>query len=931
MGTSKTQVEPDSSPTTGVPANEQVQPAPELNNGPVHINKTGSFLPPPNSQTSSGCMKCGHTSGAGRAQQSTMAQRQLGNAHLSHMLSGPQTKIPVGQPGDRYEQEADEVASRIVSGQKVARISRIALGGQALPVERQEEEEEEEAPVQAKPLKRQTEEEELLQGLPVQRQPPEEEELMQGMPVQRQLMEEEEEAVQAIPLKRQAEELPEQPGGEETWPESSDTEMQAAEGVQTKANADGGSEVEDSDVESRLRSPGGGRPLSEGVKTKMETSMGADFSAVRIHDNTQDQDDAKSLGAKAFAYKSDVWIGKGASEGDSKLMAHELTHVVQQGSAPRRAPTYQKTDIQPALSVARLQRQKDSTDTSPLKPDDLGAKIGEYGIAYKKEGVNLRDYPASNPNSKVIARLKFNTRMYVDSVLDDYYFVGTDDGRYGYVATTHVKTNLPEPDSKIYHIKEGDTALGISRKHFGGGAEWGSDHRFFVNGLVYVNRGTGNRGIYKPDPKADWDTTEVRAGYMIWVPSLKFMQSLQGVVKSGSITYEAWQTVKNVAIAIGEFLLGTGAFVVGLLHGALESVWDVFVGLKDLAVMAWDLVKWLFGLITGDSKGLFDSLKDVNWSELVQGWIDDFDAKWNHDSILKKWHFRGWVIGYAIAEVLMLFFSGGIIQGIKWVGKSAKVAKVISKIPKIAKLKEAAKTSKVGQKFSKALEATKGAKVAVNAWQEWAIKTLKFPVDSLVDLSAKAVQRLKSIPKWAQEAISKMGRAEKLDILGCHSPCKVFIRAIWRRLERVVEVRGVLVRGFRNAGELVERVGNLRNRLFRTGLDDAVIGLRGSSITGVSAKGGEFRWLRTAEAKASDVDFFFTSTKLERKLDSLGASFKPGGWMTLKELNRHAPDVVKVLSEFGDETLQQLGRKGSAFLLRKSTADALKAGEHIIF
>ena len=195
---------------------------------------------------------------------------------------------------------------------------------------------------------------------------------------------------------------------------------------------------------------------------------------------------------------------------------------------------------------------------------------------------------------------------------------------------------------------------------------------------------------------------------MIWVASLKFMRSLQGIVKSESITYEAWQTVKDVATAVGEFLLGTGAFVVGLLHGALESVWDIFVGLKDLAVMAWDLVKWLFGLITGDSKGLFDSLKGINWGELVQGWIDDFVAKWDNESILKRWHFRGWVIGYAIAEVLMLIFSAGIIQGIKWVGKSAKVAKVISKLPKIAKLAEAAKASKASQKFLKVLQATKG-------------------------------------------------------------------------------------------------------------------------------------------------------------------------------------------------------------------------------
>jgi hypothetical protein len=340
-------------------------------------------------------------------------------------------------------------------------------------------------------------------------------------------------------------------------------------------------------------------------------------------------------------------------------------------------------------------------------------EISDYGIAYKTEGVNLRDKPGSRPDSTILVRLPFNTRMYVHSLSDGHYLVGTDDGRFGYVSVSHIKTGLPEPDAKIYHIRPGDTALSISRGHYGGEARWGADHRFFVNGLVHVNQGPGKRGIYKPDPGADWDTTAVQAGYMIWVPSLTFMRTLRGVVGSGSITYGAWEKVKHAAIAVGEFLLGTGAFIVGLLHGALESVWDVLVGLKDLLVLAYDLIKWLIGLISGDSKGIFDSIKDVNWGELVQGWIDNFEAKWKHGSLLKRWHFRGWVIGYVIAEILMLIFSGGVIQGIKWIGKSAKVAKVISQIPKIARIGETAKNSKIGRNFSRALN-TSGRTAAVS-------------------------------------------------------------------------------------------------------------------------------------------------------------------------------------------------------------------------
>ncbi|MBC8076701.1 MAG: DUF4157 domain-containing protein, partial [Chloroflexales bacterium] len=42
--------------------------------------------------------------------------------------------------------------------------------------------------------------------------------------------------------------------------------------------------------------------------------------------------------ARAFTYGSHIWLGRGESESDQRLMAHELTHVVQQGSAPGHAP-----------------------------------------------------------------------------------------------------------------------------------------------------------------------------------------------------------------------------------------------------------------------------------------------------------------------------------------------------------------------------------------------------------------------------------------------------------------------------------------------------------------------------------------------------------------------------------------------------------------
>lgn len=88
----------------------------------------------------------------------------------------------------------------------------------------------------------------------------------------------------------------------------------------------------------RISAPDAGRPLSPALRSEMEGALGADFSGVRIHDTPQAQADAESLGARAFTHRSGIWLGPGSSANDRGLMAHELTHVVQQGAAVRRKP-----------------------------------------------------------------------------------------------------------------------------------------------------------------------------------------------------------------------------------------------------------------------------------------------------------------------------------------------------------------------------------------------------------------------------------------------------------------------------------------------------------------------------------------------------------------------------------------------------------------
>jgi len=89
----------------------------------------------------------------------------------------------------------------------------------------------------------------------------------------------------------------------------------------------------DSDTESALKSQvgGGGRPLDGRIRGSMESAFGSSFDHVRIHDDHKAADLSNRVQAKAFTIGSDIFLGAGSSSSDHGLLAHELTHVIQQG------------------------------------------------------------------------------------------------------------------------------------------------------------------------------------------------------------------------------------------------------------------------------------------------------------------------------------------------------------------------------------------------------------------------------------------------------------------------------------------------------------------------------------------------------------------------------------------------------------------------
>lgn len=139
-----------------------------------------------------------------------------------------------------------------------------------------------------------------------------------------------------------------------------------------------------------------GKPLDPAIKQDMGQRFGHDFSQVRVHTDFAAEQSAQDINARAYTVGHNIVFGAGGfapgSHEGRKLIAHELTHVVQQtgaagihvgqgGEKPALSSTegrhtIQKQEAQPTVSP---EKEKEKTDDSkltvqPTEPDFLGLK-----------------------------------------------------------------------------------------------------------------------------------------------------------------------------------------------------------------------------------------------------------------------------------------------------------------------------------------------------------------------------------------------------------------------------------------------------------------------------------------------------------------------------------------------------------------------------
>ncbi|MHC5767129.1 MAG: eCIS core domain-containing protein [Nostoc sp.] len=287
-----------------------------------------------------------------------------------------QAKLTIGEPGDKYEQEADQKARQVM--QKIHQPQSEQLQREELPDDEDELQMKPEGSIQREELL----EEEKVQMKSwgetpsLQREElPEEELQMKSLGTLSQIVNEVKSPskplghdISRISLRRPQTKLTvNEPG--DIYEQEADSVAQLVmqrmsepvqsiqrealseeeDQLQMKSLADsitplvqrqgGGRTAATSELETSIQQArGNGQPLADDIKHPMEQAFGADFGGVRVHTDAQSNRLNESIQARAFTTGQDVFFRQGeyspGSNAGKELLAHELTHVVQQnGSA----------------------------------------------------------------------------------------------------------------------------------------------------------------------------------------------------------------------------------------------------------------------------------------------------------------------------------------------------------------------------------------------------------------------------------------------------------------------------------------------------------------------------------------------------------------------------------------------------------------------
>ena len=328
-----------------------------------------------------------------------------------------QRKPIIGRADDRYEREADAVADRVAARDTVSTpiaLSRVTAAALAPPVQRKSagdrtDHDDEERPgaagpgvVQRAPAEARTDGEEApepeerpdsegaVQRAPAEGERLEEEGVADGTPVGEGMVQRQADAEDrtdeagegAVQRKSESDsagagekeaEDDDSGGAAQTKPvdaavvQRAEDDERADEGappVQAKgspAGVRGGAPAMRSAASDAITARGPGSPIPDATRGTLESGIGVDLRDVRVHTGPAAEEATRKLHARAFTHRRDIWLGRGESPTDTRLMAHETAHVVQQDGVVRRAPAAPAAEVAAAEEAEEERRRRDRT------------------------------------------------------------------------------------------------------------------------------------------------------------------------------------------------------------------------------------------------------------------------------------------------------------------------------------------------------------------------------------------------------------------------------------------------------------------------------------------------------------------------------------------------------------------------------------------
>ena len=126
-----------------------------------------------------------------------------------------------------------------------------------------------------------------------------------------------------------------------------------------------------SETAATILTPGTGSPMPAALRYRIEPFLGVNLSGVRIHTDPLAEQAALSLRARAFTYRNHIFLNRTESPSDLSLMAHEATHVVQQGAAEGQSAEAHQTESTPTEGLTESSAPEVTTPAPPVPASEI--------------------------------------------------------------------------------------------------------------------------------------------------------------------------------------------------------------------------------------------------------------------------------------------------------------------------------------------------------------------------------------------------------------------------------------------------------------------------------------------------------------------------------------------------------------------------------